>query len=191
MLQLPSMAREPLPLAASISEVDPGSIIARNGTINLNGGIAQTIPASTFLNDDLNNLIISNTDNASGVTLGGNVNIYESLTYSASGTNLNTGGYLTLKSTQAQTAWIGDMTGHTINGDVTVERYIATGTSITRPYEGMGIPGDTHPWSSNDPRVVAGKLCSECCMYFGFWHPDNRPGHRHGCDLCCPFNENL
>ena len=42
---------------------------------------------------------------------------------------LNTGGLLTLKSTINGTASIGDMTNHTINGDVTVERYIATGTA--------------------------------------------------------------
>ena len=117
-----------LTLGGTISEVNPNTIIARYGTLNLNGGGVQTIPANTFQNDDLNNLIISNT-NASGVTLLGNLNIYESLTYSSSGTNLNTGGFLTLKSTQTETAWVGDMTGHTINGDVTVERYIATGTA--------------------------------------------------------------
>ena len=50
----------------------------------------------------------------------------------------------TLKSTITQTAWLGDMTNHTINGDVTVERYIATGTTGApnhgKSWQLLGIP---------------------------------------------------
>ena len=113
-----------LQIAGSIA--NSGTFIAANGSIELNGNSAQTIPAATFQTNSLNNLIISNTS-AAGVTLGGALDIYGSLTYSANGKNLNTNGVLTLKSTALNTAWIGDMTGHTINGDVTVERYINTG----------------------------------------------------------------
>src|SRR5664279_5595443 len=74
----------------------------------------------------VHDLVISNST-ATGVTLDGALDVFGSLTYGVTGKNLNTGGFLTLKSTATETAWLGDMTGHTINGDVTVERYIATG----------------------------------------------------------------
>jgi len=102
-----------------------GTFDASNGTIEMNGSSAQSIPAGAFLNNAVSDLVITN---AAGVTLGGAVDVYNSLTYGMSGAILNTGGVLTLKSTATQTAWIGDMTGHTINGNVTVERYIGTGT---------------------------------------------------------------
>src|SRR5664279_3017125 len=74
----------------------------------------------------VHDLVISNST-ATGVTLDGALDVFGSLTYGVTGKNLNTGGFLSLKSTITETAWLGDMTGHTINGDVTVERYIATG----------------------------------------------------------------
>jgi hypothetical protein len=117
-----------LTLGGIIDESTPGAIIAPTGTINLNGSSAQSIPDSAFQYNALNNLIISNTS-VSGVTLDGPLDIYQSVTYSSGGTNLNTNGDLTLKSTATQTAYLGNMTGHTINGDVTVERYIATGNT--------------------------------------------------------------
>ena len=39
------------------------------------------------------------------------MDVYHALTYGPLGKNLNTGGFLTLKSTAAETAWLGDMTG--------------------------------------------------------------------------------
>ena len=79
------------------------------------------------MNNAIKDLVISNSA-GTGITLAGALDVYRSLTYNASNGKLNTGGFLTLKSTATETAWIGDMTNHTINGDVTVERYIATGT---------------------------------------------------------------
>jgi hypothetical protein len=99
-----------------------GIFDASNGTIEMHGTSAQTIPAGAFKDNNIKNLIISNT-NSAGVTLGGILDIYQSLTYGTGGTKLNTGGYLSLKSSASETAWIGNMTGHTISGDVTVERY--------------------------------------------------------------------
>ncbi|KAA9034499.1 hypothetical protein FW778_21930, partial [Ginsengibacter hankyongi] len=64
-----------------------GTINAANGTIEMNGSAAQTIPAGAFQNNALNNLIISNT-NASGVSLGGALDIYNSVTFSGTGKKL-------------------------------------------------------------------------------------------------------
>ncbi len=100
------------------------------GTVELNGTSAQSIASGTFTGNAIGNLIISN---SAGVNVTGTLNVFTSLTYNKSGAVLNTNGNLTLKSTITQTAWIGDMTNHTINGAVTVERYIATGPSATAP----------------------------------------------------------
>ena len=83
--------------------------------------------------------MISNT-NAAGVTVGGALDIYGSLTYGVGGTNLNTNNVLTLKSTATATASIGNMTGHTITGDVTVERFIGTGTTHAKSWQLLAIP---------------------------------------------------
>ena len=88
-----------------------------------NGVAPQNIAANTFLNNKIKDFKISNTS-AQGVTMSGAIDVYRSLTYGTTGKNLNTGGFLTLKSTATETAWLGNMTGHTITGDVTVERYI-------------------------------------------------------------------
>jgi hypothetical protein len=101
-----------------------GTFDVSNGTIEMNGSSAQTIPANAFVNNALNNLIISNSS-AAGVTLNGALDIYGSLTYTGAGRIFSTNDYLTIKSTAAATAWVGDLTGNTITGKVTVERYIA------------------------------------------------------------------
>ena len=100
-----------------------GTFDVSNGTIELNGTSPQTIGANTFMNNAIKDLVISNSAGA-GVTLNGALDVYHSLTYSAAGTQFATNGNLTLKSTATGTAWLGDMTGHTITGNVTVERYI-------------------------------------------------------------------
>lgn len=97
------------------------NIYASNGTIELNGSTQQTIPATVFHNNALGHLIINN---SSEVMLNGILDIYGSLTYGTNGTDFKTNHFLTLKSTLANTAWIGNMTGKVIEGDVTVERYI-------------------------------------------------------------------
>src|ERR1019366_6292967 len=140
-----------LEIAAGI--INAGTFNASNGTIELNGATAQNISANTFMNNSVYNLIITN---SAGVTLSGDVDVYNSLTYGKNGSILNTGGFLTLKSTVTQTAYIGDMTNHTINGDVTVERYIATGTASPnhpKSWQFLAIPtqGQTihQSWQEN------------------------------------------
>ena len=124
-----------LQIAGTIS--NSGIFDAGNGAIEFNGTSLQTIAAGTFLANAIKDLIISNT---TGVTLAGALDISRSLTYGISNGKLNTGGFLTLKSTATQTAWIGDMTNHIINGDVTVERYIATGTTHAKSWQLLAIP---------------------------------------------------
>ena len=114
-------------IGGAINNTAGGIITTVNGSVEFNGSAPQTIPAAIFQNNALKNLIISNSSVA-GLTLGGALDVYQSVTYGAPGTNLNTGGFLTLKSTVNETASLGNMTGHTISGDVTVERFIATGT---------------------------------------------------------------
>ena len=116
-----------------------GSFDASNGAIELNGTSPQTVAALTFMSNKIKDLVISNST-GTGITLAGTLDIYGSLTYNTSNGKLNTGGFLTLKSTAAGTAWIGDMTNHTINGDVTVERYIASGNTHLKSWQLLAIP---------------------------------------------------
>ena len=95
--------------------------IFTSGTLELTGTTAQVIPAGIFLQNELFQLLINN---SSQVSLSGDLGITGSLTYGSNGTVFNSNDHLTLRSTAANTAWIGNMTGKTINGKVTVERYI-------------------------------------------------------------------
>ncbi len=102
-----------------------GLIDGSNGTLEMKSSLAQTIPANLFQNNNLKNLIISNTNNVTGVTLAGTLDIYRSVIFVGGGRKLTTGGYLTFKSTASETAWLGQMTAsNTLVGDATVERNI-------------------------------------------------------------------
>ncbi len=102
-----------------------GTINGSNGTMEMKGSAAQTIPANLFQTNNLKNLVISNTDAVSGVTLAGTLDIYRSLSFGTGGRRLATGGFLTFKSTATETAWLGQMLGtNVIVGDATIERYI-------------------------------------------------------------------
>lgn len=111
--------------------INPGSakIDGANGTLEMTGAAAQDIPAGIFLNNKLNNLVIGNSNAITGLSLGGPLDIYRSVSFSATGLKLTTNDYLTFKSTATETAWLGDVTGKTISGNATVERYIPTGTA--------------------------------------------------------------
>jgi hypothetical protein len=115
-----------------------GTLNASNGTIEMTGSSSQTIDAFTFQNNAINNLIISNTS-AGGVILDGALDLYSSLTYSGTGKKLTTNDVLTLKSTSSNTASVGDMTGNTITGNVTVERYI----SARKAWRLLSVPTNT------------------------------------------------
>ena len=122
-----------------------------NGTIELNGSSPQTIGAGIFMNNAIKDLVISNSTGA-GVTLNGALDVYHSLTYGAAGTLFATNDFLTLKSNAAGTAWLGDMTGHTITGNVTVERYIPP----RKAWRFLSVPTQTaqtihQAWQENQP----------------------------------------
>ena len=102
-----------------------GNINGSAGTMEMNGTVAQAIPASTFQSNNLKNLIISNTNAATGVTLGGTLDIYRSVTFGSGGKILTTADLLTFKSTSTETAWLGQMAAtNSIVGKATIERYI-------------------------------------------------------------------
>ncbi len=116
-----------------------GGLDVTTGTLEFNGSAPQTVTSGS--NVPVKNLLISNT-NASGVTLSGtgSVDVYSSVDFSAGGKTLAAGdGNLTIKSTAAQTAMVGDLTGHDITGNVTVERYINT-LGHGKSWEFLAIP---------------------------------------------------
>jgi hypothetical protein len=115
-----------------------GKLYGSAGTLEFNGSSLQTISDSTFYNNDLKNLIISNTS-AAGVSLAGPLNILGSVTFTGTGKVLNTNDFLTFKSTASATAWLGNMTGNTLNGRATVERYI----SAHKGWKFLSIPTNT------------------------------------------------
>lgn len=104
-----------------------GTFDITTGTLELNGSIPQHLDANTFHNNTVQHLLISNSS-ATGVNLNGPLAITGSLNFTALGEVFNTNGHLTLRSTAEETAWVGNTTGKTIEGEVTVERYIHTGT---------------------------------------------------------------
>ena len=105
-----------------------GTFDVSSGTIEMNGTLAQSIPGTAFTNGNIFNLIASNRS-AAGLTLTSNLNVFGSLTFSGTGKTLHTSDLLTIRSTATKTARIGDLTGNVIDGKVTVERYINTGTA--------------------------------------------------------------
>ena len=116
-----------------------GSIEASAGTIEFNGTAAQTIPAGLLLANKIRNMVIGNSS-AAGVTLAGMVDVYRSVTFSAPGIKLSTGDFLTLKSTATGTAWLGNVTGKTITGNATVERFIPTGITHGKSWQFLAVP---------------------------------------------------
>ena len=100
-----------------------GTIDGLHGTVVMNGTQQQNIPAGLFENNSLNNLVVGNNTNE-GVVLDGQLDIYRSVKFTATGLHLATNDLLTFKSTDTVTAWLGNMTGKTITGNATVERYI-------------------------------------------------------------------
>ncbi|MEO7047891.1 MAG: hypothetical protein ABI091_21515, partial [Ferruginibacter sp.] len=88
------------------------NINLRHGNLEMSGRNTQVIPLGSFQNNAVNNFIVNNSS-ATGIALGGTVDIYNSLTYVGTGQKLSTNDNLTIKSTSANTAWVGDMTGNT------------------------------------------------------------------------------
>ncbi len=102
-----------------------GILNATAGTIEMNGSSPQIIPSGTFVNNTIRNLVISNQ-----VTLMGTQYLTGTLSFGASSKALYTNDLLTLRSSATGTARVADITnggvnnGNTIQGKVTVERYV-------------------------------------------------------------------
>jgi Secretion system C-terminal sorting domain len=125
-------------LKVADSITSSSNINLRYGTLEMIGTVAQVTPVSPFVNNAVNDLIVSNTS-ATGIGFNGAVDIYNSLTYSDVGMKLATNDNLTFKSTAANTAWLGDMTGNTLTGKATVERYV----SSRKAWRFLSIPTNT------------------------------------------------
>ena len=138
--------------------------MSTNGTLEFNG-TSQSVSGSMFKNRSVKDLIV--TSGGTGLTVsstaGDTLNILESLTFGNTTSGLITGGNITLKSGITATASVGTLApGNSINGDVTVERYIATGTASPdhpRSWQFLGIPtqGQTihQSWQENCAALVA------------------------------------
>lgn len=96
-----------------------GTFNVTDGTVEMNGIVAQTIGNGVFSSNTVRDLIINN---PGGVTLLGPLNI----TGSVAGTNGNlaSDGYLTLISTAAGTAFVDGAGTGNITGNVTMQRYL-------------------------------------------------------------------
>jgi hypothetical protein len=120
-----------LQISGSIN--NSGTFAASAGGITFNGSTAQTIPASAFTSNTIEDLVINN---SAGVTIGGTLNIAATGSLIVSSGTFTTGGFLTMLSTASGTARIGNSAG-TISGNVTIQRYIAGGR---RAYRFLGHP---------------------------------------------------
>jgi hypothetical protein len=115
-----------------------GTIHALNGTLEMSGSEMQTINGSLFVNNTIQNIIISN-----HVTLSGTINITGRVSFgNVNNKTFTSNGFLVLKSTVSGTAVVADVTnssrntGNTISGNVMVERYIPAG----RKWRGLSAP---------------------------------------------------
>jgi len=92
-----------------------------NSTLVFGGSSAQSLPAASLVNNEIAKLTINN---SAGVTLQGTTNLTRLLTLTAG--TLNTNGYLTFKSNANYTAQMASVpaSGTSINGNVTVEKYV-------------------------------------------------------------------
>jgi hypothetical protein len=120
-----------------------GSFDAQAGTVNFAGTNLQTIAASSFLNDKIENLSINS---SAVVTNAGSLNI--SGTLLANSGTFNTGDALTLISNLTQTAFIDGSGSGTITGNVTMQRYldVAFGYKyFSSPFSNTSV-GDFNPY---------------------------------------------
>ena len=157
-----------LQIAGTIN--NSGTFSVSNGSIEMNGSATQTLPANAFQNNALKNLIVSNSSTG-GVILGGGLDIYGSLTYTGTGMKLTTNDSLTLKSTASNTAWVGDMTGNSINGDVSVERYI----SARKAWYLLSVPTNTIQTVKESWQEGSMNTGSDSIPGYGIQITSNRP----------------
>ncbi len=134
-----------LNIYGNITNAGSGNVDAKLGTIEMAGASAQTIPANLFGNNNLRNLVINN----STITLAGQLNLLNKLSFTGSNRTFATGSFLTLKSNDTLTASVADITnagnstGNTITGNVSVERFISNlknGTRTLKAWRLLSMP---------------------------------------------------
>ncbi len=119
-----------LGIAGALS--NSGTFDATDGTIEMNGLVAQSISGEMFSKRTIKNLVVSNTS-PTGLSISSaandTLNIAETLSFGDDSSKLNTGDNLTLLSNNVKTASVGIVgPGNSITGKVIVERYLNIGT---------------------------------------------------------------
>ncbi len=133
-------------IAGTISSANNFDFDVTQGSLEFNGS-SQSVDGSTFIARSIKDLIVSSSGTGLAVanTVGDTLNITDALTFGNATADLNTGGNITLKSTISATASLGQLaSGNVITGDVTVERYVATGNtgglSHAKSWQLLAIP---------------------------------------------------
>jgi hypothetical protein len=134
-----------LTISGSINHTNSAEIdaSAASSVVKFSGGAAQTIPADAFTSDAVQNLTI---DNASGVTLEGDLTVSSSLTIN-SGKVLNVGPGATLTVSGTTTNSAGN-TGIVIKSDATGTGSIITTSSVGGTVENFQTYNKYHYYSS-------------------------------------------
>lgn len=127
-----------LKIGGSINKASTGIFDITSGTLELDGA-SQNIVGSLFVENTINNLIVSS--GGTGLTISGGATDTLNITGTLSFGNINsdltaTDGHLTLKSTIANTANLAQVDpGNLITGNVTVERYINTAIGHNKSWQ--------------------------------------------------------
>lgn len=114
-----------------------GAFTVNNGTIELNGSVAQVIPANTFTGNSLKNLTINNN---AGVSIEGTLLLGRILKVTAG--LLRSNGHLTLVSTATETALIDGSGAGEVLGNVTMQRYLPSGLGykyFSSPFQAAAV----------------------------------------------------
>jgi hypothetical protein len=116
-----------------------GYINASKSTIHLRGTSPQFINPNVFWQNKVLNVIVSNSTD-SGLILNGPLDVYRSLKFEGLGKKIQTNDFLCLKSNANETAWVEDLTGRSILGKVSVERFISTGLYHGKSWQLLSVP---------------------------------------------------
>lgn len=137
-----------------------GTVTANNGTLTFNGANAQDLLLNTLL--DAENITINN---AAGVTTqNGAINLHGRLTLTNG--NFETNNSLTLISDATGTASIAEITGGSISGEITMQRYVDAGATNWRFFSPPVSGATLADW--NDDFITSGFTGSD----FPFFIPN-------------------
>ncbi len=156
-----SVTNATLQVAGSIT--NNGTLDITNGTLELNGTVAaQSISGSTFLNNSIKNLIISNSNGVGLTGTNDTLKLTGRVGFGTSNAVLTTNGNLTIVSNAAGTGYVADLTNNGLNsgndiiGNVTVERYIP---GHPKAWQFLAVPtsGSTirEAWQENNSTLAS------------------------------------